>query len=956
MRRVFTLLLFFIATYSSAQTISFATDGGTYTQNFDGLPSSGGPWNSATAGPSELKTTNFSPSLPNDIPGWYLQRTNGTPATLYSGIGNSTTGSAYSFGVAGTNPVTDRALGALASNSSVHTWGALFTNNTGVTLQQITITVTCEQWRRGGSGNLQTIPFTYKLGATGIDDASGFTAVPALDLYSLSTIDTAKALDGNLAAYRVVLTYTIGGISWAAGQVLAIRWSDNNDLGNDDALATDDFSLSASSTPVIVNYYNTKANLGLNNLGTWSSTIDGTGPSPANFTGNYQVFNIINQTNANLTGAWTVSGASSKAVLGPTLPFINLTIPAASPYTGLIDVINGYLNIASATLPTLGTLATGSIVEYSATSPVTIQQATYWDLKLTNSTKTFPPGTTTINGNLTVNAVTDLNGSPSPFSTVSLVGNATFLNGSTFQPSPAGDGNRLTLSMDGVGLQTITGNGTNLLLFRLDRSVAAANATNSVITLAANTNLTVGNNSGGGLRLTQSATKTTQLNLGANTLTLVGAATVSAIGSNAVNCGTISSTSGNVTVTRTTGAASGGTLRFNTGAVINNFTINFSGTASGDSIFLDNTVTVNNLLTLTNGKIICNYGVKIILPVTASISGGGPNAYVSGTIEKTGLQGLSMKFPLGQFGKYAPVELNNWSGNNTYSVMYRFEPYGTYTVDPATLAWAATIPAPYIVSHQEYWLINPTITGQTVDLVLYWNDANSYITDPSNLRITGFDGTDWNDIGVDNYSGTATVGSIDLAAVSQFGPITFAELVAGILPLKLHSFEGKILNNVSQLKWVASCNEQGSYFVLERSNDAVHFTALATIETGGVCTDKIFNYSDLNAKTGRNYYRLKLVNRSGKYEYSNMVLLNNRSKDLISIMQNPVKDVLRVNLGALNNDGSLQVIDMNGRVLAEKMFKTTDYIVEINTSSLPAGAYVLRVMSNGNVIAQQFVK
>src|ERR1051325_9125960 len=47
------------------------------------------------------------------IPGWYSTR-----ATYNSGTGSSNAGSLYSFGVAGTNTVTDRALGSVASGST----------------------------------------------------------------------------------------------------------------------------------------------------------------------------------------------------------------------------------------------------------------------------------------------------------------------------------------------------------------------------------------------------------------------------------------------------------------------------------------------------------------------------------------------------------------------------------------------------------------------------------------------------------------------------------------------------------------------------------------------------------------------------------------------------------------------------------------------------------------------
>src|SRR5687767_4408921 len=47
------------------------------------------------------------------IPGWYSTR-----VTYNSGTGSSNTGALYSFGVAGTNPVTDRALGSVGSGGT----------------------------------------------------------------------------------------------------------------------------------------------------------------------------------------------------------------------------------------------------------------------------------------------------------------------------------------------------------------------------------------------------------------------------------------------------------------------------------------------------------------------------------------------------------------------------------------------------------------------------------------------------------------------------------------------------------------------------------------------------------------------------------------------------------------------------------------------------------------------
>ena len=68
------------------------------TENFDTLASTG---------------TGIAWTDDSTIPGWWSTR-----PTYNSGTGSSNTGALYSFGVAGTNPVTDRALGSVASGGT----------------------------------------------------------------------------------------------------------------------------------------------------------------------------------------------------------------------------------------------------------------------------------------------------------------------------------------------------------------------------------------------------------------------------------------------------------------------------------------------------------------------------------------------------------------------------------------------------------------------------------------------------------------------------------------------------------------------------------------------------------------------------------------------------------------------------------------------------------------------
>jgi hypothetical protein len=202
------------------------------TENFDTLASTG---------------TNITWVDNTTIPGWYSSR-----ATYNSGTGSSNTGSLYSFGVTGTNPVSDRALGSVASGGT----GAVFhaarlTNNTGATITSLDISYVGEQWRNGGNTLAHALTFQYQVANSGVitganTPASGWTTLSALNFTGPVVGATATVLDGNAPANRVAISATLS-VTINGGQEIWLRWQDPDDTGNDHGLAIDDFSVTANA-------------------------------------------------------------------------------------------------------------------------------------------------------------------------------------------------------------------------------------------------------------------------------------------------------------------------------------------------------------------------------------------------------------------------------------------------------------------------------------------------------------------------------------------------------------------------------------------------------------------------------------------------------------------------------------------------------------------------------------
>ncbi len=201
--------------------VSISGPGFTYIQNFNTLP---------TTGTTNAWTDN------STISNWYSNR-----EILIAGTGTNNNGGLYSFGPSASS---DRALGVLSTGSISPSFGVLFQNNSGnsIDLSLIRIDFTGEQWRQNNS---QTLSFAYQTSSTIINDLTSGTWVANtnLDLTSPQS-GTAGALDGNLLANQVqfsnIALANTGTLP--AGHYLMLRWQKSG--ANSPGLAIDDFQIS----------------------------------------------------------------------------------------------------------------------------------------------------------------------------------------------------------------------------------------------------------------------------------------------------------------------------------------------------------------------------------------------------------------------------------------------------------------------------------------------------------------------------------------------------------------------------------------------------------------------------------------------------------------------------------------------------------------------------------------
>jgi len=248
-----------VASPTIAAPVPYA--GGTYSQNFNGLPTTTSNAGIAAVitgrGPHDINAS-YGTTPPNvlaatGMEGWTMSNHLGSSGdTEYRAHNGSASGSAgrgvISFG---TTSTTDRALGTLATSNQISRFGLAFLNNSNTTFTNFSVNFTVEQWRQGGTGVVNTNLYDYAVTSSAGDDINDDVLFTNYGSYGTpNPFDTVGEfgeinLNGNLAENQIGVTDGVGGISWAPGQWLLLRWNGQDVTGQDNGLSIDDLSFSA---------------------------------------------------------------------------------------------------------------------------------------------------------------------------------------------------------------------------------------------------------------------------------------------------------------------------------------------------------------------------------------------------------------------------------------------------------------------------------------------------------------------------------------------------------------------------------------------------------------------------------------------------------------------------------------------------------------------------------------
>lgn len=179
------------------------------------------------------------------------------------------------------------------------------------------------------------------------------------------------------------------------------------------------------------------------------------------------------------------------------------------------------------------------------------------------------------------------------------------------------------------------------------------------------------------------------------------------------------------------------------------------------------------------------------------------------------------------------------------------------------------------------------------------------------------------------------------------------------LPVKLIDFTVHENKGKNILNWKTANENNSDHFTVEKSNDAGYYKPIGRVNAGGFSSTELkYTYTDALPFRGINYYRLNMVNKDGRSEYSKVVSITNKDEHAIGIKYADLSAgnnaaFLIVNSNKVQTAG-LSIADVTGRIFlnTEVQLQKGDNTITRTIPAAAKGIYYVRLFTSEETIVK----
>jgi hypothetical protein len=189
----------------------------------------------------------------------------------------------------------------------------------------------------------------------------------------------------------------------------------------------------------------------------------------------------------------------------------------------------------------------------------------------------------------------------------------------------------------------------------------------------------------------------------------------------------------------------------------------------------------------------------------------------------------------------------------------------------------------------------------------------------------------------------------------------FCELVT--LPVSFTQLKAKYTDGISHITWGTITENNSADFEIERSTDGIHFIKIGKVAAAGTSNKELkYQFDDSKVSSGNNYYRLKMIDANGSYQYSNIALVNVSVKGfrITNVYPSPFAD--RINVDVMSeNDGevNIKITSTTGKSMMNKTYNINNGAATITITSLEGfskGLYIMQVKCGDQMTTRKILK
>ena len=203
---------------------------------------------------------------------------------------------------------------------------------------------------------------------------------------------------------------------------------------------------------------------------------------------------------------------------------------------------------------------------------------------------------------------------------------------------------------------------------------------------------------------------------------------------------------------------------------------------------------------------------------------------------------------------------------------------------------------------------------------------------------------------VSNYSNVSQI--ID---IQQSATATATTNCSILLPIEMSSYEVKIIDQKTSVKWVTETERNNDFFLIQRSAEGSIWETIG-IKKGKLnsLVENSYEYIDEKPLLGISYYRLKQVDIDGNFTFTPIRSIINHPVLDFTVYPIPAKDEVKINTGNQELD-HLQLFDLLGEQIEIPFTQINgEYILPI--SALKKGVYTLVLTIGEKKINRKLIK